>query len=141
MLKTIIWDVEDAQFEFPNKAAADAWEEQGNPVEFVFDINNADDSETIFPEENPTADPDAPSEIARLIVDPQIHQLTFHRDNNTTVTVTAQVEFVTEVLDEVTEEAFEEWVAESGGWFAGTINLGEEAEPLGDDGGSLTLVV
>lgn len=139
MLKTIIWDVEDAQFEFPDAETLDHWEYNNKPVEFIFDIDNADNSEELFPTPHPDADPEAPSEIVRFNVTPENHKITYHRDDDTTVTVTVQVEFSTEMLPDVTQEKFTSWVENHGGWFAGVINLGEDAEPLGDDGGSITL--
>lgn len=137
MSATLSYIVTKADFEFPNSELANTFI-QNPTIEFVLDLDNADASETIFPTPHPDADPDAPSEIVRLTLNPE--QYTITRNDDTTVSVTATVVFDTELLPNITKKEFKNWVEEEGGWATANINLGEDAEPLGEENIKLKLV-
>lgn len=120
----IDWYQQGAQFEFDSNDAANRWVASGAPVNFVFALDTADNSERIFGIE------DAEIENVTLLET----EYKFRCDDNV-VTINAAHSFPVDLADGISIEDFENWIAEEGGSFCGVIEpiSDEEVSPIGFD--------
>lgn len=127
---TIVWEVQKAVFAFDSLESLQDWVAEDSEIGFSFYLGNADDSENIFGEVED-------EEIVNTVLDSE--QYNFVVEDNT-VTVTASVSFIVNVLDNITVEDFEVWVDNGSGWSCGDVYLGDGAELSSWEDGDISLV-
>lgn len=130
MQRNLTWSIKSAVFEFSDEEEKQQWIAAGCPMSFEFDPENSDDgAESIM---------GAP-ESQFFALNPENSHVAVSHDGDS-VEVTAQVRFCADLNDDVSEEDFDEWSSECGGWACATISPDDvDAYISEDSGGDLVL--
>lgn len=129
MKKTLLWSIDEAVFSFSEEEEKDSWVASGYPISFEFDPENSDDNA-----ESIMSSPESQyfrltSENSKVII----------KNVDGSISVSAQVWFTVDLSDEISEEEFDEWSSEKGGWACATISADDvDAYISEDSGGNLT---
>ena len=124
-----IWHIDRAKFLFEDASEYEAWKKE-KKVYFEMDPSGSDDGgEKLF---------DDPSDgYAEFEIDDNNGNVSISLDDDGPV-ITAWVKWSPNLRDGVGEDEVLEWGADMGGWYAGTISLGDvDASISEDDGGDI----
>ena len=130
MQRNLTWSIKSALFEFSDDGEKKQWVETGCPISFEFDPENSDDgAESIM----------GSPEGQYFSLNPENSHVAIS-DKGDVVEITAQVRFRVELNDDGSEEDFDEWSSDCGGWACATISPDDvDAYISEDSGGDLTL--
>lgn len=124
-----VWHIDRAKFLFEDASEYEAWKKE-KKVYFEMDPSGSDDGgEELF---------DDPSDgYAEFEIDDSNGNVSISLDDDGPV-ITAWVKWSPNLRDGVGEDEVLEWGADMGGWYAGTISLGDvDASISEDDGGDI----
>jgi len=123
----LIWHIDRAKFQFEDEADYESWKADPQ-VFFEFSPSSADDAgENIF------VDP-FEIEIYEQVTEPNSKVAIIFEGDGPVVSAWVAVDI--ETTEEFDQESFDEWSSDGGGWYAGSISLGDfDAHVTEDDGG------
>ena len=123
----LVWHIDRAKFKFEEAEDYEGW--KANPeVFFEFSPSSADDAGShLFADAYDI-------EVYEKVLEPASKVAVTFEEEGPIISAWVAVEITT--TDDFDEEAFEEWASDNGGWYAGSISLGDfDAHIIEDDGG------
>lgn len=129
MKRYLLWSIKEAIFTFSKESERASWALNKYPMSFEFNPETSDDS------------------AKSIMPSPESQYFSLNTENsnlvikhvNGSISVSAQVCFTADLKDALSEEEFDEWSSEKGGWACATISADNvDAYISEDSGGNLT---
>ena len=127
-----VWHIHRAKFAFEDASEYEAWMKEKKVI-FEMDPSGSDDGgDALFD--------DPEDEYAEFEVDKSNSNISISLEDGGPI-ITAWVKWTPKFRDDVGEDDVLEWGQDMGGWYAGSISLGDvDASIIEDDGGSIRVL-